>query len=75
MVNLSLQNGVFLEPFKNGIVTPLIEKTSLPMEDLKNYRLVSGLSFLSMLVECVDAAQIRSHIDSIDLGNTFQSAC
>ena len=74
MVNLSLQDGVFPEPFKNAIVTPLIKKTSLPKEDLKNYRPVSGLSFLSKLVERVVAAQIRLHIDSYDLGNTFQSA-
>ena len=46
---------------------------SLP-EDLKNYWPVSGLSFLSKLVECVVADQMRSHIDLINLGNTFQSA-
>ena len=32
------------------------------------------LSFLLKLVECIVAAQIRSHIDSNDLGNTFQLA-
>ena len=46
----------------------------LPKDDLKNYRPVSGLSFLSKLVERVVASQIRSHMDSNDLGNTFQSA-
>ena len=35
---------------------------------------MSGLSFLSKLVEQLVAAQIRSHMDSHDLGNTFQSA-
>ena len=35
---------------------------------------MSGLSFLSKLVERIVAAQIRSHMDSHDLGNTFQSA-
>ena len=59
---------------KNAIVTPFIKKTSLPKEDLKNYQLVSGLRFLSKLVEHVLTAQIRSHTDSNDLGNTFQSA-
>ena len=73
LVNLSLQDGVFPEPFKNAIVTPLIKKTSLPKDDLKNYRPVSRLGFLSKLVERVVASQIRSHIDSDDLGNTFQS--
>ena len=53
---------------------PLIKKTSLPKEDLKNYRPVLGVSFSSKLVQHVVAAQIRSHINSNDLGNTFQSA-
>ena len=35
---------------------------------------MSGLSFLSKLVERIVAAQIRSHMESHDLGNTFQSA-
>ena len=35
---------------------------------------MSCLSFLSKLVERIVAAQIRSHMDSHDLGNTFQSA-
>ena len=33
LLNLSLQDGIFPEPFKNAIVTPLIKKTSLfPVE-------------------------------------------
>ena len=35
---------------------------------------MSGLSFLSKLVEHIVVAQIRSHVDSNDLGNNFQSA-
>ena len=35
---------------------------------------MSGRSFLSKLVERIVAAQIRSHMDSHDLSNTFQSA-
>ena len=74
LVNLSLKNGIFPNPFKQAIVTPLLKKSTLSKEDLKSYRPVSGLSFLSKLVEQIVAAQIRSHMDSHDLGNTFQSA-
>ena len=74
LVNLSLKNGIFPNPFKQAIVTPLLKKSTLSKEDLKSYRPVSGLSFLSKLVERIVAAQIRSHMDSRDLGNTFQSA-
>ena len=31
--------------FKKAVVTPLIKKASLPVDDFKNYRPVSGLSF------------------------------
>ena len=37
-------------------------------------RKLSRLSFLSKLVERIVVAQIRPHIDTNDLGNTFQSA-
>ena len=74
LVNLSLKNGIFPNPFKQAIVTPLLKKSTLSKEDLKSYRPVSGLSFLSKLVERIVAAQIRSCVDSHDLGNTFQSA-
>ena len=74
LVNLSLKNGIFPNPFKQAIVTPLLKKSTLSKEDLKSYRPVSGLSFLSKLVQQIVAAQIRSHMDSHDLGNTFQSA-
>ena len=74
LVNLSLKNGIFPNPFKQAIVTPLLKKSTLSKEDFKSYRPVSSLSFLSKLVERIMAAQIRSHMDSPDLGNTFQSA-
>ena len=51
MVNLSLTEGVFIDLFKQAIVTPLIKKHSLAKDDLKNYRRVSGLSFISKVVK------------------------
>ena len=70
LVNLSLKNGIFPNPFKQAIVTPLLKKSTLSKEDLKSYQPVSGLSFLSKLVERIVAAQITN---SHDIGNTFQS--
>ena len=51
LVNHSLIEGSFPNSFKKAVVTPLIKKASLPRDDLKNYRPVSGLCFLSKLVE------------------------
>ena len=61
LVNLSLVNGVFPAKFKQAVVTPLIKKPSLQKEELKNYRPVSGLCFISKLVERVVSLQIKAH--------------
>ena len=74
LVNLSLVNGVFPQQFKKAVATPLIKKASLPNEDLKNYRPVSGLCFMSKLVERVVVKQIMQHINSNNLDNPHQSA-
>ena len=47
LVNLSSAEGVSPQKFKNAVVTTFIKKASLPNEDLQNYRLVSGLCFMS----------------------------
>ena len=44
---------------KGLLSPPLIKKASLPKNDLKNYCPVSGLCFLSKLVERVVAKQLR----------------
>ena len=42
LVNCSLWEGLVPDGFKKAVVTPLIKKASLPVEDLKNYRPVSS---------------------------------
>ena len=74
LVNYSLSDGSFPSAFKRAVVTPLIKKASLPKNDLKNYRPVSGLCFLSKLVERVVAKQLTSHININKLDNLQQSA-
>ena len=60
IVNLSLSEGVFPHQFRHSIVTPLIKKPSLPRNDLKNYRPVSGLNFISKVIERVVAVIYRA---------------
>ena len=59
--------------FKKAIVTPLIKNSSFPHE-MKNYHSVSGLCFISKLVERVVASQLIDHINSDGLDNKNQSA-
>ena len=74
LVNCSLSEGLVPDGFKKAVVTPLIKKESLPVEDLKNYRPVSGLTFISKLVERVVAKELVDHIHQHDLDNSYQSA-
>ena len=71
LVNLSLLQGIFPDDFKKAVVTPLIKKSSLPKNELKNYRPVSGLCFISKLVERSVAVQVKHHIDNNNLGKQF----
>ena len=74
MVNFSLSEGLVPDGFKKALVTPLIKKASLPVEDLKNYHPVSGLSFISKLMEHVVAKQLIDHIHPHGLDNSYQTA-
>ena len=74
LVNCSLSEGVVPDEFKKAIVTPLIKKSSLPPNDLKNYRPVSRLGFISKLVERVVASQLNENVSLNGLENVRQSA-
>ena len=55
-----------------AIVTPLLKKPELDADELKNYRPVSNLTFVSKLVERVVASRLVSYLrlyfkrDSLD---------
>ena len=74
LVNLSLISDVFPDIFKTSHVMPLLKKPSLSIDDMKNYRPVSNLNFVSKIIEKVIANRIRSHLERNDLSNQYQSA-
>ena len=63
IVNASLVTGYLPGQLKHAVITPLIKKPTMDPQDLANYRLVSGLPFVSKLVERVVLSQFSSHID------------
>ena len=69
----SLKSGVFPSIYKSAIVTPLLKKPSLDPNDLKNYRPVSNLSFMSKFLEKI-VSQLMSHLNRHKLFSSFQSA-
>ena len=74
IVNLSLSTCIFPSSCKSSIVIPLIRKSGLDSEVLKNYRPVSNLSFLSKIIEKVISTQLVAYIGDNGLTDDFQSA-
>ena len=74
IINYSLKSGVFPSIYKSAIVTPLLKKPSLDHNDLKNYRPVSNLSFMSKILEKVVVSQLMSYLNRHNLFSSFQSA-
>ena len=74
IINDSLQSGCFPSQFKSAIVKPLLKKQNLDPDNLKNYRPVSNLSFLSKLIEKVVLVQLSDHLSENNLFCLNQSA-
>ena len=68
LVNLSLVLGFFPNNSRRRLLPP-IKKASLPSDDLNNYCPVSGLCFMSKLVELVVVKHLMQHINSKNLDN------
>ena len=60
IVNASLSTGIVPPQFKQAIVTPLLKKPGLDTNDMKNFRPVSNLSFISKILEKVVLIQLKN---------------
>ena len=74
IVNLSLESGCVPAALKNGVLKPLLKKTSLDHEILKNYRPVSNLKSVSKLIGKVVANELCDYLSSNNLHEPLQSA-
>ena len=73
MINQSLTTGEFLDDWKVAAVRPLIKGPHMDIE-LKNYRPISNLSFLSKITEKAAQLQLQKHFDQHSLLPNHQSA-
>ena len=71
---MTLLTGSFPSVFKSAVVRPLLKKPSLDTENLKNYRPVSNLPFLSTITEKIVLLQLSQHLESNSLLYPLQSA-
>ena len=69
----SLSSGIVPDLFKNAIIKPLIKKPNISANDMKNYRPVSNLPFLSKVLERLVLKRIL-HVDRNGFSECFQSA-
>ena len=74
IINRSLLSGEVPSEFKTAVVKLLLKKASLDPKQMKNYRPVSNLPFLSKILEKVVLMQLTNHLTSIHLTHKFQSA-
>ena len=74
IINHYLKTGSVLDSIKTAIVCPLLKKHNLGANELKNYRSVSNLSFLSKLLEKVILEQLNNHLSTHNLLQPYQSA-
>jgi hypothetical protein len=74
IMNTSLSTGVVPQCFKHALVIPLLKKSNLDPENLKNYRPVSNLPFLSKVLERIVLKQLLTHLENHNLFESLQSA-
>ena len=73
MVNASIRSSTFPTEWKTATVTPLIKKPDSDPEDMKNFRPVSNLSYISKLTEKIVMKQIDEHLDNNNIQEPLQS--
>ena len=74
IINSSLRSGTVPDCHKSALITPLLKKPNLDPENLKNYRPVSNLPFLSEILEKIVLSQLKEHLLSNNLLDPKQSA-
>ena len=74
IVNKSIMGFTMPNAQKEAIVRPLIRKTTLDPENLKNFRPGANLPYLGKLIENVVINQIDDHLAKHQLHEPLQSA-
>jgi hypothetical protein len=74
IINTSISTGVFPSSLKQAVIIPLIKKQTLNPNELKSYRPVANIQFLSKLIEKHVVSNINNHMLNHHLGEELQSA-
>jgi hypothetical protein len=74
VINASFKEGCVPTDLKQALVCPVLKKSGLDNETLKNFRPVSNLPFLSKVLEKVVFNRLLFHQNKHGLKDVFQSA-
>jgi hypothetical protein len=73
IANLSLAEGCFPDGLKHALVRPTLKKANLDADNLKNYRPISNLSYISKIIEKCVHEQLTHYLDYNNMFAQFQS--
>ena len=74
IINNSMATGTFPSELKNAIIVLLLKNLKLDHENLKNFRPVANLHFLSKLLEKLVVSRLDEHLVDCSLYDPLQSA-
>ena len=74
IINASIREANVPSSMKKAAVRPLLKKTNLNRDNLRNYRPVSNLTYASKILEKVISAQLDSHLQENHIADDMQSA-
>ena len=71
---MSLHDSLMPKSLKTALIRPLLKKTGLDSDILKNYRHVSNLTFISKVIEKVVSGRLNEHLIKNSKFDPLQSA-
>ena len=74
IINESLSSGIVPSIYKLAHVKPLIKKQGSDVNDLKNYRPIANLMFISKILEKAVSSQLKVYLHENGLYSDMQSA-
>ncbi|TKS65251.1 RNA-directed DNA polymerase from mobile element jockey [Collichthys lucidus] len=72
IIDSSLRSGLVPHSLKLAAVTPILKKPGLNPDIMSNFRPISNLPFLSKILKCIVATQLKAHLCSNYLLEPFQ---
>ena len=74
LTNRSFQEASFPDSGKTAIVKPILKKPNLDPFDLKSWRPISNIGFVSKIVERLAIRRFNHHVSTQNLHPKYQSA-